>query len=132
MKCIGIIVWFGVGFLILGIFSSFITSISISLSENIEIGSVVSGYGIAWFSTMLGVFLVFLGGFATKPRRLWMYVILIGFVYILSSYQFLFSIIKSMNPLWYDLFLVIMALLPGLLLIAGGIMMKLLTSESKD
>jgi len=130
VKILKALAWLGLGFLALGIFFSFVTSIAISLDQIAYIGSVVAGYAIAWFFAMLGTFLMFLGGFFAKPRYLWIGAISIGILYISSFYELILALSDEEHLSFYLPFLII-ALAPGLACIIGGMIIKQLSNRSK-
>ena len=91
---------------------------SFSTSQTwVNSGQLGSGFGyyLEWLACIVGTILALLGNFITKWKYFWIGAIIVGFVYISSFYG---AILK-------DTVLAFILLLPGIVLIIGGILLRI-------
>ena len=110
----------GVGLVATGLPFAFYSS---SLLTNDELYSN-NGYRIAYILSIIGVIMMSLGGVITRPRFLWQVSIITGIVYIASLYGWLLNGDA-------DFMGVVMVLLPGLVCIILGLMLRRIPGKRK-
>lgn len=119
-KKLRILAWLGVGLVLLGLPISFYSSVLLTnngLYSN-------NGYQIAHILAIIGVIMMALGGIITRPRLLWLVSIITGIAYIASLYGWLGN-----NDA--DFTSVTMVLIPGLVCIILGVLIRRLSSTGK-
>ncbi len=121
--CLKVAAWVGMGIVALG------TPLAFSCSESLMSigprGAGVAWWGVTWILGGIGIVLLLVGGFISKPRFLPLGAIAVGLVYISSFYGFLLYSVENGTILGF-----IPVLLPGLACIIGGIVMWRLSHMS--
>ena len=125
MKVLKVIAWVGIGVMVgASAFSFFVCIAPPMVSE---------GWGLLLvFGTLpgiLGVLLVLIGGFVSKPRYLWLASIIVGVLFVSSFYGLATPLVPSL-PL-YGMLSFILFSSPGLVCIIGGVVMGWLSHRGK-
>jgi peptidoglycan/LPS O-acetylase OafA/YrhL len=117
-KKLRIFAWLGLGLVVIGLPISFYSSVLLAndgLYSN-------SGYRIAYTLAMVGVILMALGGIIARPRLLWLVSIITGIAYIASLYGWLGNNDADFTG-------ITMVLIPGLVCIILGLLMRRLPGK---
>ncbi len=117
MKVLKVVAWVGIGVMAGALAFAFFISIFPPMVSEGWVLFVV----FATLPGILGVLLVFIGGFVSKPRHLWIASIIIGALFISSFYR-----TAHLGLLTFVLFTS-----PGLACIVGGIVMEWLSHRGK-
>jgi len=120
MKRLRIIAWLGVGLVVLGLPLSFYSSVLMTRGDL----DSTNGYWIAYMLAIFGVVLLVVGGIITRPRFLWIAAIIAGIAYIASLYGWLGDNEAGLTG-------VIMVILPGLIYILLGLLIRRFSRKRK-
>jgi len=117
MKVLKVIAWVGIGVMVGALAFSFFVCITPPM--------VSEGWGLLLvFGTLpgiLGVLLVLIGGFVSKPRYLWLASIIVGVLFVSSFY----------GLAYYGMLELVLFSSPGLACIIGGIVVQWLSHRGK-
>jgi len=118
MKVVKVVAWVGIGVMVgTSAFAFFVCITPPMVSEGWAL--------LALFATLpgiLGVLLVLIGGFVSKPRYLWIASIIVGALFVSSFYGV---------ALDYGMLSLVLFSSPGLACIIGGIVMQWLSHRGK-
>lgn len=117
MKVLKIVAWVGIGIMVAALTFAFFVCISRPMvSEGwvlLVVGATLPG--------ILGVLMVFIGGFISKPRYLWITSIIVGALFVSSFYR----------SAHHGLLTYVLFTSPGLACIIGGMVMVWLSHRDK-
>lgn len=115
-RLLTILAWFGLFLVVLSLplsFSSSYTKVSTG-----ELGSGV-GYAVTGLAATIALVLVLIGGIIARPKHLWLGTVTVSLLYIASFYGYY---IEPDLELWK----ILVALSPGILLLGEGVLLKVL------
>ena len=118
-KLVIILAWFGLFLTVLSLPLAF--SSSYAKTSTGELGSGV-GYAITGTATIIALVLVLIGGIIAIPKHLWLGTITVSLLYIASFYGYYIE----PNLEWWE---ILVALLPGILLLGEGLLLKVIEQK---
>ena len=125
MKVLKVVAWVGIGIMaVASAFAFFVCTAPPFVSEGWVLLVV-----FATLPGILGVLLVLIGGFVSKPRYLWIASIIVGALFVSSFYGLATPLVPSL-PL-YGMLSFILFSSPGLVCIIGGVVMGWLSHRGK-
>ncbi len=124
-----IIAWVGFAVFSLGTVISLITTMGILLGHNV---GVDFPHLYALILAVIGIPFMLAGGIIAKPRHFWLLSLIIGLLYILGGIPFIQELVSSIQHTdWDYLMQNLCILIPGVIIIAGGIFIRRIETKDK-
>jgi hypothetical protein len=128
-----ILAWFGLGLMLISTVLQFAWSWDMAFPNHDSRGNGIDLSPFYFFIAAFAFILMLLGGLVARPRYFWLASIVIGFLSFISPWGQWSEIDRFLYP-WKDyggFFLVLSFILPGLLAIGEGILIRILENKRR-